>query len=91
MLALPFKVLEEFAKLYKAEINIPFALGGVIPNYCRENKLALLVDAGLNRVGMGIESGSQDILDFYQRPTPLHRIQNATKILNKFRKSAKFV
>ena len=86
VLALPFKVLEEFAKLYKAEINIPFALGGVIPNYCRENKLALLVDAGLNRVGMGIESGSQDILDFYKRPTKLHHIKDAARIFNNFRK-----
>ena len=85
-LALPYEVLEEFCKLYKAEIKIPFAVFGVIPNYVREDKMALLVDAGLNRVRMGIQSGSENILEFYKRPTPLRRIKEATKILNKFRK-----
>ncbi len=85
-LALPFKVLEEFAKLYKAEIKVPFTQGGAIPNFVREDKIALLLDAGMNRLRMGIQSGSQDILDFYQRPTKLQHIQNATKIINKFNK-----
>jgi len=35
---------------------------------------------------MGIQSGSQNILDFYKRPTKLHRIDKATEILNKFKK-----
>ena len=73
-LALRYEVLEEFCKLYKEKIKIPFMVGGVIPNYVREDKIALLVDAGMNRVRMGIQSGSQDILDFYKRPTKLNRI-----------------
>jgi len=85
-LALRFEILEEFAKLYKAEIKIPFVVFGVIPNYVREDKIALLVDAGMNRVRMGIQSGSEKMLEFYKRPTKLHRIKEATEILNKFRK-----
>ena len=85
-LALPYEVLKEFADLYKAEIKIPFAVFGVIPNYVREDKIALLVDAGMNRVRMGIQSGSDNILQFYKRPTKLHRIKEATEILNKFDK-----
>ena len=85
-LALPFQQLEEFAKLYKEKVKIPFVVGGVIPNYVREDKIALLVDAGMNRVRMGIQSGSDNILEFYKRPTKLHRIKNATEILNKFKK-----
>ena len=85
-LALPYRQLEDFAKLYKQEVKIPFAIGGVIPNYVREDKIALLVDAGMNRVRMGIQSGSDNILQFYKRPTKLHRIKEATKILNKFTK-----
>jgi len=85
-LALPYKQLEDFAKLYKQEVKIPFAVGGVIPNYVRKDKIALLVDAGMNRVRMGIQSGSDNILQFYKRPTKLHRIKEATKILNKFNK-----
>ncbi len=85
-LALPFKQLEEFAKLYKEQVRIPFVVGGVIPNYVREDKISLLVDAGMNRVRMGIQSGSDNILEFYKRPTKLHRIKEATEILNKFKK-----
>ena len=85
-LALPYEQLEEFAKLYKEQVKIPFVIGGVIPNYVREDKIALLVDAGMNRVRMGIQSGSDNILEFYKRPTKLHRIKEATEILNKFDK-----
>ena len=85
-LALPFQQLEEFAELYKEKVKTPFVVGGVIPNYVREDKIALLVDAGMNRVRMGIQSGSDNILEFYKRPTKLHRIKNATEILNKFKK-----
>ena len=79
-------ILEEFCKLWKAEIKIPFAVMGVIPNYVREDKIALLLDAGMNRIRMGIQSGSENILEFYKRPTKLKRIKEATKIFNKFKK-----
>ena len=85
-LALPYDVLEEFCKLYKEEIKIPFAVFGIIPNYVREDKIALLVDAGMNRIRMGIQSGSENILEFYKRPTKLKRIKEATHIFNKFKK-----
>ncbi|MFC1673755.1 B12-binding domain-containing radical SAM protein [Pseudomonadota bacterium] len=85
-LSLPFKTLQEFAELYKAEVKIPFAVSGIIPNYVKDDKMALLFDAGLNRVRMGIQSGSQRILDFYQRPTPLPRIHAAISIFNKYQK-----
>ena len=85
-LSLPYAQLEEFAELYKAEIKIPFAIYGVIPTYVREDKIALLLDAGMNRVRMGIQSGSNNVLEFYKRPTKLHRIKEATVILNKFKK-----
>ena len=81
-LALPYEVLEEFSKLWKAEIRIPFAVMGVIPNYVREDKIALLLDAGMNRIRMGIQSGSENILEFYKRPTKLKKIKEATKIFN---------
>ena len=85
-LALRYSELEEFCKLWKEEIKIPFLIAGVIPTYVREDKIALLVDAGMNRVRMGIQSGSDNILEFYKRPTKLHRIKEATEILNKFKK-----
>ena len=85
-LSLPYNQLAAFAKLYKEQIKIPFVIYGVIPTYVREDKLALLLDAGMNRVRMGIQSGSDKILEFYKRPTTLVRIKEATEILNRFKK-----
>ena len=86
-LNLPYKVLEEFSKLYKAEVNIPFFVAGIVPNYVRDDgKIPLLLDAGLNQVRMGIQSGSDNILAFYKRPTKLHRIKEATKVINDYKK-----
>ena len=85
-MALKYEVLKEFCELWKKEVKINFAVYGVIPTYVEEDKIALLVDAGMNRVRMGIQSGSDNILEFYKRPTKLHRIKEATEILNKFKK-----
>ncbi len=85
-LALPYVKLEEFCKLYKEEVKIPFAVVGIIPNYVKEDKITLLLDAGMNRVRMGIQSGSENILEFYKRPTKLLKIKEGMKIFNKYKK-----
>ena len=85
-LSLPYAKLEEFCNLWKKEVNIPFVVVGIIPNYVREEKIAILVDAGMNRLRMGIQSGSENILEFYKRPTKLKRIKEATVIFNKYKK-----
>ena len=85
-LNLPYAKLEEFCNLWKKEVNIPFVVLGIVPNYVREEKIAILVDAGMNRLRMGIQSGSENILEFYRRPTKLNRIKEATEIFYKFRK-----
>jgi radical SAM superfamily enzyme YgiQ (UPF0313 family) len=79
-MAIPYKRLEEFAELWKAELGIPFAVYGVIPNYVKQEKFELLTWAGMNRIRMGIQSGSQAILDFYKRPTPPDKILAAGKV-----------
>lgn len=85
-LALNIKILSEFAMLYKQEINLPFAVVGVIPEYVQEEKIKVLVDAGMNRVRMGIQSGSPTILDFYKRPSSVKSIKSAAHILNRFKR-----
>lgn len=80
-LALPTKVLEEFGRLYKERIRLPFCIQGVIPNFVRREKIEVLLDAGLNRVRMGIQSGSERILKFYKRPSPPKKILEAAEVL----------
>ena len=85
-MALRPAVLKEFATKFKTQIGLPFAVFGLIPNYVEADKVELLLDGGMNRVRMGVQSGSERILKFYKRPTPLHRIHNAIDILSRYSK-----
>ncbi|MDP3791618.1 MAG: radical SAM protein [Candidatus Omnitrophota bacterium] len=83
-MSIPLNILKEFAELWKKEVNMPFAVGGIIPAYVNEEKISILVRAGLVRMRMGIQSGSDDILKFYQRPNRPGLIQDATKIIGRY-------
>jgi anaerobic magnesium-protoporphyrin IX monomethyl ester cyclase len=83
-MAITYRELEGFAELWKSELDIPFAVYGVIPNYVKRDKFEILTWAGMNRVRMGIQSGSQTILDFYKRPTPPARILEAGEVITSF-------
>lgn len=58
----PKNQLAEFANKYKKEIGLPFGIQ-TSPTTFRKNKLELLLDAGLRLIQMGVQSGSQRILD----------------------------
>jgi len=83
-MALPLETLSEFARAYKREVGIPFCVQGVIPNYVRADKLEVLLEAGLNRVRMGVQNGSERILAFYDRPTPPPRVAAAAAVLSRY-------
>ncbi len=83
-MALPYRVLEEFAEQYAKRIARPFHVYGVIPNYVKTEKMAILTEAGMNRVRMGIQSGSARILEFYKRPSPPERVMKATQDIGEF-------
>jgi anaerobic magnesium-protoporphyrin IX monomethyl ester cyclase len=83
-MAIPYGQLEEFAELWRSQLGIPFAVYGVIPNYVRQDKFELLTWAGMNRVRMGIQSGSQAMLDFYKRPTPPEKVRHAGNVIASF-------
>src|SRR5262249_7142616 len=85
-LALPYRTLKEFADNWKHQVGLPFMIAGVIPNYVKEEKIAVLVEAGMNRLRMGIQNGSWNILQFYDRPTPPKRVLEAAQTISKFRK-----
>jgi radical SAM superfamily enzyme YgiQ (UPF0313 family) len=58
----PTAELERFAAEYKARIRLPFGVAVSARTYRRE-KLDILLDAGLKMVQMGVQSGSQRVLD----------------------------
>jgi radical SAM superfamily enzyme YgiQ (UPF0313 family) len=83
-MAIPLEEIEAFATLWREEVGIPFAVYGVIPNYVRREKYDVLTWAGMNRIRMGIQSGSQQILEFYKRPTKIEEVEKAADVSASF-------
>jgi anaerobic magnesium-protoporphyrin IX monomethyl ester cyclase len=83
-MAITYPELEEFAELWHDEVGLPFAVYGVIPNYVKDDKFELLTWAGMNRIRMGIQSGSEHILEFYKRPSPPAKIRAAGEVIGRF-------
>ena len=60
------KNLEEFCKEYKEKINLPFTCLAS-PMTISEEKMDMLVDAGLIYLQMGVESGEQEDSGAFQQ------------------------
>jgi anaerobic magnesium-protoporphyrin IX monomethyl ester cyclase len=84
LLAIPLADITDFAIQWREKIGLPITVYGVIPNYVRRDKIEVLTWAGMNRVRMGIQSGSERILQFYKRPTPVPRIEEAASTISEF-------
>ncbi|MCX5848708.1 MAG: radical SAM protein [Deltaproteobacteria bacterium] len=85
-MAIPFVILQEFAEKWRNEIGKPFWVYGLIPIFVKRDKMAILVSAGMNRIRMGIQSGSDRILEFYKRPNRPGVITSKMNIISDFSK-----
>lgn len=56
------KQLEDFAEQYRKKIGLPFAIC-VSANTFRLEKMRILLDAGLKHIQVGVQSGSQRVID----------------------------
>ena len=75
--------IEKFNHEYKKEINLPFNIWGH-PLKINENIIKNLVDAGLNQIVVGIQSGSPRIRkQVFNRPETQEDIINSSKVLSK--------
>jgi anaerobic magnesium-protoporphyrin IX monomethyl ester cyclase len=83
-MALRLPDLIHFAVEWRERVRLPFCVYGVIPTYVQRDKVEVLTWAGMNRVRMGIQSGSERMLKFYRRPTPLRRVEQAAATLSEF-------
>lgn len=77
--------LEEFRDGYVKVMGLPIYVTGGQPMVIREEKLKPMVEAGMYRLRMGIQSGSSKIQKLYQRNYPNWRILEACKTINKFK------
>ncbi|MEK6960981.1 MAG: radical SAM protein [Nanoarchaeota archaeon] len=80
----PVDWIEEFSGSYREDISLPFWVFGH-PAAVTGRKLALLVDAGLKELQMGIQSGSDKTRrEDYQRNTPNEKIINTMKLIHQY-------
>ena len=81
-----FSEIEEFTRLYKEKIRLPFYIL-VSPVNVTKKAFDLLVDAGLTHVGMGIQSGSKTIIELYNRQHVgnVEQSLHAAKIINSYK------
>jgi radical SAM superfamily enzyme YgiQ (UPF0313 family) len=79
------KNIREFCDEYKKNVGLPFS-ALTSPLTVTEEKMELLIDAGLIYVQMGIQSGSSRIQELFNRKSMSNeRMMKAIRIINKYK------
>ena len=87
IMSLTEEEMERFAKLQALNGVTPFVATGMNPSLVTEQKVAILVRAGLKRARIGIQTGSEKISkEIYNRKNSNENIIRASQILAKFSK-----
>ena len=79
-------VIWEFSEVYKREIGLPFVVTGMFPSIITEERIRMLVEAGMYRAGIGIQAGSMRVVrQVYKRPATEEQIIGVFNTVAKFR------
>lgn len=79
-------VIREFSEAYKREIGLPFVVTGMFPSIITEERMRMLVDAGMYRAGIGIQAGSMRVVrQVYKRPATEEQIIRVFNTVAKFK------
>jgi len=79
------EMLREFADAYKQVLDVPLYITGFRPSMIDEESIGMLVDAGMKRVRVGLQTGSRRVMhQVYRRPVKLEEITRAVDVLHKF-------
>ena len=74
---------EDFTERYKKEVHLPFQCAQH-PNMVRDDVLEMLVDAGLERVEVGVQSGSEKIRrELFERPVSNKKLIQTAQLLKR--------
>ena len=74
--------MEEFCRLYKEHVNLPF-IARAIPTMLDRERLSMLVDAGLCWIVMGIQSGSDRVnFEVYDRKIRFPAVKKAADLIS---------
>jgi len=84
-LAVSAKAIRRFSQLYRQQVGLPFFIL-VTPRSVTETKLDDLIQAGLQDVEMGVQTGSQRVRKLFNRPENNAQVLQAAQRLNQFQK-----
>ena len=82
-LAVSVAEIRRFSELYRSQVGIPFFIMAT-PNAVTPEKLTYLVEAGLQDVEMGIQTGSERIRRMFRRPEGNEQVLAAAQCLHSF-------
>jgi len=83
--ARPVEEVCEFAEIYPARVGLPFECMAS-PLQVTEEKMDLMVKAGMWRIDVGVESGSDRVKrEVFNRPATNEAVLRAAKIINSYR------
>jgi radical SAM superfamily enzyme YgiQ (UPF0313 family) len=83
-LNLSVEKIREFSKKYKEKIGLILIITGATPSTLSEEKLSLLVDAGLRGFRLGIQTASKPMRKLLNIPHSIKQIKKAAKLINKY-------
>ena len=83
---LPANTIIEFAEQYKRQFDIPFFVTGIIPVSVEERKFQALIDAGMVKARIGVQSGNARVMkEVFVRPRHNHKVVQASEIVHRNR------
>jgi anaerobic magnesium-protoporphyrin IX monomethyl ester cyclase len=83
---LPLHVILEFAKKYKEQFDIPLFVTGIIPASIDERKFHALIDAGMIKARIGVQSGNARIMkEVFVRPQHDRKVILGSEIAHQHR------
>jgi anaerobic magnesium-protoporphyrin IX monomethyl ester cyclase len=84
---LPLSTILEFAARYKEQFDIPFFVTGIIPASIDERKFQALIDAGMIKARIGVQSANRRVMkEVFVRPQHDHKLLVASDIAHKNRR-----
>ena len=81
--------IKNFSLLYKERVGLPLNIDGISPETVDKAKISCCIDAGLQELRLGIQSGSSRIRRMYNRNHSNQQIEDAIKTIYSFRDKLK--
>jgi len=84
-MSMPIEKIRKFAALYKERIGLPLYNFGASLLDVDEEKMEILLDAGMVYMRLGLQSASESTRRMYRRPGSVQQMREAVSVLERFK------